>query len=319
MTDCVKCERPMADQAYACTACRDRTAEQLDAIADATPAARDIAHGLSRHAGGSGSSGKPESRLPLDLAATSKLDAVQGSLTTWARHIAETRHGATWGPAGDPVVAAARWLRGQLEWMRHRREAGEFLSDVAAAVRVVLGIARGPAEQKYLGPCGAPIPPEPRQPGEELVATWVDEACQGDVYAYRGARTGRCRTCGAEVATSEREAWLDGEVRGHAFRAAHIADAYGVNVKTIRTWASRPRPDTGVPPLASYWRTEAGLLTPWTETDDEAETEARGPRLHYVGDVLDLAAADAVRRAEQQSRRARRAEVEGVTLTTAGS
>jgi hypothetical protein len=64
----------------------------------------------------------------------------------------------------DPLVALARWLTPHLEWARHRPEAGELLADIESCARVVAGIARGPAEQKYLGPCGALIPkPEPRE------------------------------------------------------------------------------------------------------------------------------------------------------------
>jgi hypothetical protein len=87
---CVRCGRPMADSAYACTAETTRAAEQLGQIGDMLPAARDVAHGLSRRAGGS-ATGKPGSRLPLDLGATSRLDKVQNQLTTWARHVSETR------------------------------------------------------------------------------------------------------------------------------------------------------------------------------------------------------------------------------------
>jgi hypothetical protein len=81
----------MPDQAYACSGCAYRAGDQLHDIADMADAARDVAHGLSTRSGGSNGSGKPGSRLPLDLAATSKLDAVENTLSTWARHIAETR------------------------------------------------------------------------------------------------------------------------------------------------------------------------------------------------------------------------------------
>lgn len=87
---CVCCSRPTAD-GYACVTCGiTKPGEQLRAIADMTQAARDVAHGISRRGGG-GAGGKPGSRLPLDLGATSRLDAVQSSLTTWARLIADER------------------------------------------------------------------------------------------------------------------------------------------------------------------------------------------------------------------------------------
>lgn len=175
----------------------------------------------------------------------------------------------------DPIARMAQFLAGHVEWMRHRQEADEFLNAVEACLRVVRGLARGPSEQKYLGPCGA----------ETSIATLDNPeltfACDGDVYAYRGAKVGRCRTCGAEVATSEREAWLDAEVRAHAFRDREIADAYGVNVKTIRTWVAR------------------GHLVPHGHDGD-------GRPLLNVGDVLDLAAADAARRETDRAKRARR-------------
>lgn len=88
---CVRCGRPMAEQAYADVHCRDRAAAQLAEIADMAQAARDVAYRLSATESGSGSAGKPGSRLPLDLAATAKCDSVTNVLTTWARHVAETR------------------------------------------------------------------------------------------------------------------------------------------------------------------------------------------------------------------------------------
>jgi hypothetical protein len=107
--------------------------------------------------------------------------------------------------------------------------------------------------------------------------------CDGDVYARDGAPVGRCRTCGAEVSTAERRAWLDGEVRARAFRAAEIAQAYDINVNTIRTWAGRDR------------------LTAHGYDRD-------GRPLYNVGEVLDLAAADAARRETARAERARRKE-----------
>jgi hypothetical protein len=298
---CARCTRPMPDQAYACSSCAYRAGDQLHEIADMAPAARDVAHGFARRGTG-GASGKPGSSLPFDLGATSKLDHVQARLSTWVGEVAYARNRPIPAPrylGDDPVVLWARWLAGHVEWLRHTDDAERFLIEVDECMRAVRSVTRGPASQKYLGPCGAPrqvdVTPIGRMPGTEF----VDGAlCEGDIYAHRGARVGRCWTCGAEVAAGDREAWLDAEVRTHAFRAAHIAEAYRVNVNTIRSWAARGQ-------LKSYWRTDGGIVADWTEP---AEGETR-ERLHYVGDVLDLAAADAARRATEQAKRARRAAV----------
>jgi hypothetical protein len=87
---CVRCARPLADGAYVCDRCASQTAQKLAEIADLSGPSRDTAYGLSRRSSGGGS-GKPGSRLPLDLTAMAKLDGVQAALTTWVRHICETR------------------------------------------------------------------------------------------------------------------------------------------------------------------------------------------------------------------------------------
>jgi hypothetical protein len=271
---CVRCGRPMADSAYACTAETTRAAELLGQIGDMLPAARDVAHGLSRRAGGS-ATGKPGSRLPFDLGATSRLDTVQVALTAHVDHIGTTRGiPRPWfTDHEDPIAAAARWLTDHLEWMRHHEDADRFLADIDVCARIVAGIARGPASQKYLGPCGAQI--EAFGDDSPLRSGWIE--CDGDVYARETASVGRCRDCGAEVSTDARRAWLDAEVRSRAFRAVEISRAYNINIKTIRSWINR------------------GQLI------------AHGEGLYNVGDVLDLAAADAARKASDQARRARRA------------
>jgi hypothetical protein len=310
---CIRCGKPMPDTAYACVHCGiTKPGEQLRDLADMVGAARDIAHGLSRRGGGA-ASGKPGSRLPLDLLATQKLDEVQNELVTWARHILSERGGdpPLVGFLDDAILLTAQWLPQHLEWLRHRQEAAEALATIDACARVVAGIARGPAELKFLGPCGA-----------DVISSGIDsegwpadvdiKTCEGDVYAREGASVGRCRVCGTEWSTAERRAWLDEQVRDKAFRAAHIGDAYGINVNTIRTWAAEVRAENGTliraARLKSYYRVGEGddvHVVPWTEPAAGEDVKARGPRLHYVGDVLDLAREAAARRAESEARRNR--------------
>lgn len=292
----------MADSAYACVACGiSKPSEQLHAIADMTPAARAESQGLASHSGGGGT-GKPGSRLPFDLGATARLDAVQGELATLARQIGEQRGQAVpltlprRGPVCpacghescaairerelvDVIVAAALWLPAHLEWLRHRQEVDEALATIEACARIVAGIARGPAPQRYLGPCGAERDAF-ADIETDLRAGWT-RTCDGDIYAREGASVGRCRTCGAEVSTDARRAWLDAEARSHAYTAAEIAAAYPIKANTIRQWLSR------------------GLLVQHGELD--------GRPLLLLGDVLDLAAGDAARRETARAERARRA------------
>ncbi len=169
----------------------------------------------------------------------------------------------------DRIATLARFLAANLGWMRRRGEVDEFARDIADAAGRLRGLVNGPAEQKYLGPCGA-----------ELGLTPYED-CDGDVYAYRGASAGRCRLCGTEWSTRDREAWLDGEVRDRAFRASEIAAAYGLKANTIRVWHARGRLH-------------------------EVSRDHEDRPLFNVGDVLDLAAADAIRRHEAAVKRARR-------------
>jgi hypothetical protein len=219
----------------------------------------------------------------------------------------------------DPLIAAARFLLDQLEWMRHATDeqgqpyAVAAYAEIAHCAGRMRSLLDGPPPKRYLGPCGA-IPTQCPYCGsddrerrgvidEGDGPAWCDHGwhdgdaddCDGDIHAPRNGTTGRCSTCGATVSAEDRQQWLNEEVRAHAFRAGALAEAYRINVNTLRSWALRGR-------LASYWRTDAGLVAPWT---DPPEGETR-ERLHYVGDVLDLAAADAARREEARAKRERR-------------
>lgn len=321
---CVRCGAPTPD-GYACARCCERAREQLAEIADMVPAARDIAHRLSSTVGGGAASGKPGSSLPLDLGAMSRLDAVGNVLGTWMRHIAEERGADTpdvshWH---DPVEGLTTKLGNHVEWMRHRPEVDEFLVDVEAAARVIRGLARGPREQRYLGPCGAPVVAaeaeaeggcpvncachngphyacdEPGGCGSAGCgrSRTTGETCEGDVYGAAGAAEGRCRTCGAVVDQSERRVWLDEQVADKAFRLSHIADAYGLKLKTLRDWAA-DRPEVRAPNGVVVRSAKPAKLR-------VHGTDRHGKQLFLVGDVLELARAAALKRAQNEARRDR--------------
>jgi hypothetical protein len=293
-TTCAVClSRPTPD-GYACGHCTGRAAGHLAAIIELAPDARLVAAGLVRRGGG-GASGKPGSRPPLNDGATDVLDAVTNALTTLARDIAETRgpqSAAEGRTLGDPLTRACSWLLGQMEWLRHAvDEQGQpyavaAFAEIAQCAGRLRGLVNGPAEQKYLGPCGAETPARTETDG---FAHWTVPAstCDGDVYGIRGGSRGRCRTCGAEVAQADRQVWLDGEVRAHAFRASEIEQAYGINANLIRQWAT---PARGLVQIHGHDR--------------------EGRALYLLSHVLDVAATQAAKRAEAQAKRARARENE---------
>jgi hypothetical protein len=198
-----------------------------------------------------------------------------------------------------PVLLAvvAGWLHGHLDWLAHRPEVGEAFSDFAASARALRGVVRGPAEQRYLGPCGAPRIAVDLDVAAEHGIHPANAAlglapCDGDVYGRAGGDKGTCRTCGAQVDQGERLIWLDDVRRDWLFTAKDIAEAYEINVKTIRSWHNR------------------GLLVSHSHDPD-------GAPLHKIGEVLDLAAGDAARREEARAARARRSAARAAESETA--
>jgi hypothetical protein len=184
----------------------------------------------------------------------------------------------------DPLTSAARFLADHVEWMRHRPEADEFLAAIDAAARLMTNIIDGAPPQVYLGPCGAPAQIEVTAFSDLPDRDFVDGLpCDGDVYARQHASSGRCRSCGAEVDADARRQWLDETVRETLFPASLIADAYGLKVNTLRSYAHR------------------GLFGAHGH-------DARNRPLYNVGEVLDVFREKARQRAENEAKRARRQE-----------
>jgi hypothetical protein len=215
----------------------------------------------------------------------------------------------------DPLITAAQFLTAQLDWLRHATaENGEPLAvsvfaEIADCAGRMRAIVDGPGDQRFLGPCGAiptkctcPLDPDDEiDPGDPLsdcpVHGWRDPTpCDGDVYGRPDAEYGRCKTCGAQVRQDERRAWLDDVVRDYAYRAAEIANAYGINVNTIRTWAHDRQ---------AMYDHAGNVVRPARPAKLRTHGHDReGRPLFLVGDVLDLAAQDAARREENRVRRA---------------
>jgi hypothetical protein len=325
--DCRGCLPRPATSGYTCDECTGHQHQLLGVIADLAPDARAVAAGQARPGAtrNGGSTNKPGSMSPLNDGATDALDEITATLAKIARTIAHVRglrgpqsHAEVRTP-GDPLGNVCSWLSGNLEWVRHALDDQRqpYAVTVHAAIRDaasrIRAIVNGPNARRYLGPCGA-LALETYQRTEPLPGVIAEEAttrhCDGDVYGRPGATHATCRTCHTQHAQADRQAWIGDITRNRAYRAAHIADAHRIHVKTIRSWADRGK-------LTAWW-SDGEQLYEWTtlEVEDGTieqvtarlaeiadEVKARGPRLFVLGDVLDLAAADAARREQLRTAR----------------
>ncbi|TQS29145.1 hypothetical protein [Microbispora sp. KK1-11] len=125
------------------------------------------------------------------------------------------------------MPALALWLlrhRGRLLGHHGAAQAVDELGDAVRQARRAIDLPPG---MWYAGPCGV-------------------SGCDADLYARHGARTIRCRTCGATHDASAREAWLMQQVADRLGTATEIARALhgfrpDLTPSMIRGYAHRGR------------------------------------------------------------------------------
>ena len=219
---CVVCSRPVADQAYACGPCGAR----LDGLlAEAVALAPELAVTVARQTatGGRGGAKSAEVPLPFDPAASSAAWALGNTLVSWACHVAAER-GVDLPRAttpADPVTSAtvaAGWLRGHVEWLRHRPEVDEAVDEIGYAVAEARRhVDHHRPDRWYAGPCD----------------------CGRDLYARPGAATVDCPDCDLTWPVAERREWLLASAREVLATATVISQALtalDVPVTPARLW-----------------------------------------------------------------------------------
>ena len=324
---CDLCARPVGDTAYVCSPCADKMRADLLRIVDLAGEVEGAILKLVRYGGSGGGSG--ERPVPFDDKRAERAAAVGNTISTWARHIAESRgltvelpdkpkpvgplcyHGQALpllNPAKPPcphlscveirtrrahlgVAVAAAWLaeHDQLEWLRHQQEAAEAFGDLREAAREVERIVDRPRDRWYAGPCWGELPVDEGEAGEP-------ERCMVELYAAPGAKTVRCRECGNVYDAESRKQWLLDEARDalvHAELMARALTALGIEDVT----------PARVRGMARHGRLMA------------KGTNQAGDPTYRVGDVLDVIEeqerieAERVRRREEKAaRKAQRAE-----------
>jgi hypothetical protein len=232
---CPRCDRPIHDTAYVDGQCARNVRRDLERVADvvAGEAETTIAR-LDRITSGGGRPQQPEPEaknanalhptpFPVNVHAGVRHDAAVMELHTTARDIATTRgipmpdltpcrHLGCWairqrwieGPVcarQHPLATLARWIGGQLDWLRYRPEANEALDGITDACATLERIVDSRPVRAVVGQC----------------------ACGTYLYALQGAPTVRCQGCGTgyDVAAS-REGMRD-DLEGRLLTAAECA------------------------------------------------------------------------------------------------
>jgi len=172
--ECTRCGRPTDG-----TVCHPEASALADALGIAAGHAEDAETVIARQARyGGGSRGGSDEPLPVDLTASARLDAVENTIGTWARHVVDAR--GTELPARRPrlgptceridcghgsclaialrrpprtLAAAAGWLSTQVEWLRHRPEAGEAFDELHDACTQLARLVDRPPDRDLVGMC----------------------------------------------------------------------------------------------------------------------------------------------------------------------
>ncbi len=322
------CERPSAD-GYLCHRCT-RVLERI--LAELPATLTDLQVTITRQSRTSrGGGGKPtkaaESPLPFDVHASDLADRVRNGLSTWIRHLCESRgveryHGPAHpvggcqhdscrairagGPLFDRTEDMATWLVAHIDSIRQDEWAPQLLADLKA-LQSELRAAVDNREYRYAGSCRAVQRPVTISAavdggGERIypqLEVGAPEPCGADLKARVGAKTIVCRECGAEYDADDQAAWIDkasadqiapGPVIAHALAEA----GYRVKPATIRNWAERTREWAS---KAARWKPGDPPLAYEEHPIEQVACSVTGQQpLYRVGQVVARVKADPERR-----------------------
>lgn len=306
MTECQVCQAEI-DGAYLCPRCIEDIERALGDIAGdlddleavATRQARGpLGLGSSDHfiayedgfavpIGGYADGSLGDSGWVYAPGASDLIDAIDNTVTTWARHLCESR-GIELPGWVRTTVDASRWLMlsraaiAQDEWAAQIHD--ELTSIPHAVTKAVIG--RGP--QVFAGRCDA----EQMRIVHQIVAVERNRAVRADrllpvsvpgcgafLHGYEGEPGLTCEGCGASYSLAERRKALlsSGELDDAWLPLRQLVEAfteldYPVNLDTLKTWVQRDKRPRSI--------TERPLLRQVGIDDD-------GVALYRAGDVRD--------------------------------
>lgn len=271
------CGRPIRDNSQLCAKCLRWLEQDLAEIPGLLAELATSKYGQGRAGENIGvTSRSAELPLPFNDKPVERARELQRVLLDVAQIVVAGR-GAGW--PRDTPADLSRFLLTHLGWLRRREEAGDVHRKVTHAMSRLRGaIDPRRTEKRSWGLCGSVEYDEHTgQPAAGSVP------CPAEVRAWRNARRAVCTACGtSHELNEERRLWLLEVARGELMYVAQLSqtlEVLGEHVAdpTIRSWVSRGRLE-------------------------EHSRDSQGRALYLVGDVIDLARAEAVRQAEAVSK-----------------
>jgi hypothetical protein len=269
MSDCQVCRA--ATDAFVCAPC-GRKLEKAIAEMPALVIELEVTATKQDRISTGGKRGKgDEAPLPFNWSASDQLWAIWNTLSTWARHIAESRSVPC--PSKDALMG---WMLGAVQSIRMDEAGGLIYDEVTYAHGQAQRLIDRPEPDIYAGRCDAA---DVRVRAENGQLTPAVSSCGADLYARLDDKAVKCRACGAEYDLADRKRELLDRVDDEWARPHVIANALTsldepVTPETLRKWIERGHiKQTGI--------------------DDD------GKALYRVGDVRVRIALMRVRRAER--------------------
>lgn len=293
---CTNCQAATTDHLALCVACQTTTSHALVNVSAYHADVARIQPGERVKVRGAYQSTPPPATKDAYDRISAVLDAVENSIGTWCRALADDRHEA--GKIPGSLMARTAWLEKHLPSIATLEWAGEMMRDVMACERKLLTILDKSDTGWYAGECGAVIGDErvhdgttcgcachngadypcdvPGGCGTEVVS--LNVTCPRNLYVTPGQSYVRCPECGTTYKSADRRDKLMADAREKVAPVTVIARAVVGLVDSessverlanrIDQWVKRERlADLGV-----------RVLTPG----------AKPQRVYRLGDVFDL-------------------------------
>jgi hypothetical protein len=178
------CGYPHPEGQFVCKICVQQVSRDLG---DVPALVDDLNTTMSRQdrLGASGGRRGAETALPWKPPASEALWVLSNTVLTWTRELQDPDS----LPFPDAPIAAARWLLANVRHAAGHKDAGEFVDEIASAVRKAYDVIDRPPDLLLAGRCDV-------------------DGCPEYLYATPDARTATCRACETTHEVAERRAWM---------------------------------------------------------------------------------------------------------------